>query len=131
MTTQGTTKTYDKPKRTKFADNLITSIVTGKGTNADNYLDAGFKAKTRKIAKTNASRLKRHPEVIQRVKTFKEKVIATLTDELVIERLEKIIKATDNRSALGGIQERNKILDIYPAGKLKISQYEDELKSLE
>ena len=129
MTTQRAI--YEKPNRIKFAQEVLAMIKTGEGTLADCYYRANYKAKTRAVAKANACRLKKHPEVQQHLSDFKTTLEEFIPPEVAAFRLAKIIASEDHRAALGGIQERNRVLDEYPAGKLKVQAYNEELERLE
>ena len=126
------TKTvYDVPRRNKFAMELIKQKETGSGTLADVYFRAGYHPKTRAVAKANACILKQHPEVKKILTAYKDILDQKLSPEVRAQKLAELAVSDDKRVSLAALQEVNRIFDVYPAGKLKIAQYNEELNRLQ
>jgi len=119
---------YDSPKREKFTKELIKQKMTGKGTLADAYINAGYKAKTRKVARVNACKLKKHPEVQQQLKNFKDLLLKEAPPEQVAKKIAKNINTKDGRLSDSAIDKWLKIFDIYPASKHNIKYQETDQK---
>ena len=133
MLTNDTLKhTYDKPQRDKFVANLVNSITTGKGTNADNYIKAGYNVKTRASAKAGACRLKKHPEVKAKMKKFKEYLEEFAPGEKRAKVIAKIaLDTSDKRACLEGNKMISQIKEEYPKAQGKYLGLFDSLSSLE
>jgi phage terminase small subunit len=137
-TTETETKTkrklppfYESTKRKKFALAVLNSMETGVGTAADDYRIAGYASPTRAIAKANACTLKKHPEVQAIIKSYKEELFAKLNPEVRAAQLASIALSDDKRASLAALQEANRVFDEYPAGKLKVQQFNEELEKLQ
>jgi methionine salvage enolase-phosphatase E1 len=126
-----TQKIYDVPRRTKFAMELIKQKETGSGTLADVVYRAGYHPKSRAVAKSNACVLKKHPEVVRILTAYKDILDQKLSPEVRAEKLAELAVSDDKRVSLAALQEVNRIFDEYPAGKLKVAQYNDELNRLQ
>lgn len=124
-------KVYESPKRTKFAIELIKQKQTGNGTLADVYFRAGYHPKSRAVAKTNACVLKKHPEVQKILTAYKDILDAKLSPEVRATKLAELATSEDKRVSLAALQEVNRIFDEYPAGKLKVTQFTQELDRLQ
>lgn len=124
-------KTYESPKRTKFAMELIKQQQTGNGTLADVYFRAGYHPKSRAVAKTNACMLKHHPEVKRILTAYKDILDEKLSPEVRAKKLAELALSEDKRVSLAALQEVNRIFDEYPAGKLKVAQFTEELTRLQ
>ena len=122
---------YESTKRKKFALAVLNSMETGKGTLADDYRLAGYASPTRDIAKANACTLKKHPEVQAIIKSYKEELFAKLNPEVRAAQLASIALSDDKRASLAALQEVNRVFDEYPAGKLKVQQFNEELEKLQ
>lgn len=62
--------------------------------------------------------------------TWKE-VMAEVDDGVVIRRFWEILHTNDNRAALEAGKELLKLKDRYPAGKLKVTEMNEELEKLQ
>ena len=123
--------TYKSEKRDKFADLVVADGFRETPLpNADKYIQAGYKATNRKVAKKNAQKLKKHPKVQERVKTWKD-MLGEIPDSALLSKLLETALSEDKRASLSAIDTILKLKDRYPAGKLKVTQYEEELKQLE
>lgn len=122
---------YESTKRKKFALAVLNSMETGKGTGADNYRIAGYSAPTRAQAKANACTLKKHPEVQAIIRSYKEELFAKLNPETRAAQLASIALSDDKRASLAALQEVNRVMDEYPAGKLKVQQFNEEIEKLQ
>jgi len=122
---------YESTKRKKFALAVLNSMETGKGTGADNYRLAGYSAPTRAQAKANACTLKKHPEVQAIIRSYKEELQRKLNPETRAAQLASIALSDDKRASLAALQEVNRVMDEYPAGKLKVQQFNEEIERLQ
>ena len=115
------------PRREKFANNIIEQMKTGKGYAADAYFKAGYEPKTRAVAKANACRLKKHPEVKKEIKKMQDclKEFAPVEERAAIIAT-LALKNKDPRIALEANREIAKLQDEYPDKKIKIGTIEEQ-----
>lgn len=66
---------------------------------------------------------------VKETKTWKA-LLEEVDDNVLLEKLKEIAKDSDKRASISAIQELFKLKDKYPAGKLKVTQYEEELTDL-
>lgn len=118
--------TYESQKRKNFTTALIDQKLTGKGTNADAYRKAGYKAKNRQQAKANASTLKKHPEVKEGLKQFKDILLKEAPPSMVAKKIGKNIKKGDGRLSDSAIDKWLKLFDQYPAGRLNLKHQDSD-----
>jgi phage terminase small subunit len=59
-----------------------------------------------------------------------KQLLAQIDDSVILAKFYEILLSEDKRSSMEAGKELLKLKDRYPAGKLKINQYEDELKDL-
>ena len=124
-------KYHTSERRAKFAMKMIEKMETGKPYLADAYFQSGYHATTRRIAQANAVILRKHPEVQKILKTYKEILAEKLDPETRALKLAEIATSDDKRAALAALQEANRIFDEYPANKLKVQQFTDEIARLQ
>lgn len=62
-------------------------------------------------------------------KTFQE-LLGMIDDDILLARIVKAVKSDDHRSALQGVDMLMKLKDRYPANKLKLAGYQDEIADL-
>lgn len=125
------TKTYKSVKRKKFIFNEAERAATGKGTQTQSYLNAGYKAANNKVARVNASALAKHPQVKEELNRFKDLVLSYASPNQVAQRLGKNITSGDGRLSDSAMDKWLKIFDIYPATKSKVVGLFDKLSELE
>jgi hypothetical protein len=62
---------------------------------------------------------------------WKELMSELVNDELIIKRINRALISDDNRAALQAADMLLKLKDRYPAGKLKVQEYNEELERLQ
>jgi len=114
---------YSSPKREKYIKNLLQYLLTGEGNLADIYLEAGFKAKNRAIARSNSWRLKNHPLVKKEVESLKDYLKKYMPSEAVALKLAQLGFTAEPRAALEAIKQRNQLLNEYPDKRIQLGVY--------
>jgi len=118
-------------KQKKFVNETIETLNPTEAVRR--VYDLGAKGGSKKIkqleqtARAIASENLTKPNIKQ---AFKE-LLAGIDDDVILKRFYQILNEDDKRASLEAGKELLKLKDRYPAGKLKITQYEDELKSLD
>lgn len=70
-----------------------------------------------------------NPKNVTDSKGWKE-LLAEIDDEPLMARLKEIALDSDKRASIAAIQELMKLKDRYPAGKLKVTEYDEEIEKL-
>lgn len=118
-------------KQKKFVNETIETLNPTEAVRR--VYDLGAKGGSKKIkqleqtARAIASENLTKPNIKQ---AFKE-LLAEIDDDVILKKFYQILNEDDKRASLEAGKELLKLKDRYPAGKLKITQYEDELKSLD
>lgn len=99
--------------------NILKAILFENKTFQDAAIEQGYSETT-----------SRTPDNITRTKLWKE-CLNELDDSSLLGKLWEIAFDTDKRSALEAVDKLLKLKDKYPAKKLKLEEYSDELKELE
>ena len=71
-----------------------------------------------------------NPQYITRLPTFQD-ILNGVSDDIVIQRIIKALVSEDNRAALQAADMLLKLKDRYPAGKLKVQAYHEEVEKLQ
>ena len=66
---------------------------------------------------------------VTRTKTWQQ-LLALINDEALLTKLTDIALDDDKRASIAAIVELMKLKDKYPANKMKVSQYQEELNGL-
>lgn len=69
------------------------------------------------------------PKNITESKGWKE-LLATIDESPLMAKLNEIALGDDKRASIAAIQEIFKLKDRYPAGKLKVTEYDQEIEKL-
>ena len=71
-----------------------------------------------------------NPQYITRLPTFQD-LLNGIDDSVVIQRIMRALISDDNRAALQAADMLFKLKDRYPAGKLKVQAYHEEVEKLQ
>ena len=113
------------PKLDKFVGNIIENKATGKGTQKSAFLKAGFKAKNSQIAKSNASKLMKHPEVKKQIQTFMEELETAIPQTEIIEKMKRLINTNDIRTVVEIIEKWLRLKGAYPDPRVRIGKLDE------
>lgn len=97
----------------------IANYVVNGGNMGKAMLDAGYSPAYAK-----------NPQKIERCLNFKE-ALDIISDQDLLSRAREIALGEDKRASLVAIDMLLKLKDRYPAGKLKVAEYEEELDSIQ
>ena len=109
--------TSPTPLQRRALDVLVGDIKSGKVKSMGSIMTrAGYSLSSSK-----------RPDLLTERKGWKQ-ILREINDEEIIDTFKEIMRdKTDKRSRLQAGRELLKVKDLYPAGKIKISQYEQEL----
>lgn len=100
-------------------DNVMKQVASGKRPNITQAArEAGYSPST--VSKINN---------ITKSKGWKE-LMASIDDTELLEKVRSIALDNDKRASLAAIDMLMKLKDRYPAGKLKVTEYDEELDRL-
>jgi hypothetical protein len=92
-----------------------------KKTKKQAFIEAGFSPKT------PTSVIISSPTWKEMDADFKSLVKKVMPDHQIANKLFELIDCEDKRVVLAAIQERNRLADAYPASKLKINEFTQEV----
>ena len=100
-------------------EKALKQIIENHGNISKAMRDVGYEENTVK-----------NPKNLTDSKGFKE-LLAKIDDQPLLDRLNDIALQGSERSSISAIKEVLTLKDRYPAGKIKINQYQDELEQLD
>lgn len=109
-----------KQRIKRVFDNSLENVRKGKRANiSNNMLKQGY-------SKSSSRALK-----VKKTKTWKN-LLTSIDDEEILDMLKEIMRdKSDKRSRIEAGKELFKLKDRYPAGKLKIQDFNEELEELQ
>lgn len=97
----------------------LEKTIENRGNISRSMLEAGYSPATAK-----------NPKNLTGSKGWQDLLGSVINEEILIERVYAIAMQDDKRAALQAVDMLLKLRDRYPAGKLKIHQFEEELSAV-